>query len=243
MNIFPFRRKVKISDQPVTLPAYRIGPPSVFPSWRHNNYPYTLLETLTDTLGSQSYKAVTLENKFVKILVLPDIGGRLHAATDKTNNYTYLYEQKTIKPARIGRTGAWISGGIEYNFPNGHRCSGFRPVDYHTEKKPDGSAIAWTGEYERLKDMRWSVAHILRPDSSVLETRIRLYNCTPFTQSFQFWATAAVHATPEYQGIYPMDIWTGHGKLYFALADTRRQGHQLLEKLPGYRNLFCSGLR
>lgn len=207
--------KVAVTDRMLAIPTYKIGPASAYPDWKHKTYPYTMLETITDSLGSQEYRAVTLENEFVKILVLPDIGGRLHHAYDKTNGYCYLYDQKTIKPAKVGLTGAWISGGIEYNFPTGHRHSGFRPVDYYAAGDRDGAGRVWTGEYEMWKGMRWSVEHVLRPGSSVLETRVRLSNPTPYTQAFQFWATGAVHITPEYQAVYPMDIWTGHGKQEF----------------------------
>ncbi len=143
---------VNAREEKIVMPTWEIGPPQVHPVFfdaaRENIYPYTLNEILTDRKVDKAYNAVILENEYIKVVVLPEIGGRLHGALDKTNNYVWIYWQKTIKPGLISMTGAWISGGIEWNFPHGHRPSGFMPVDHRLVRNADGSAAVWVGETE-----------------------------------------------------------------------------------------------
>ena len=178
-------------------------------------YPYTLNETLTDKKTDKAYRAVVLENEYVKVVVMPEIGGRLHGALDKTNGYVWLYWQKTMKPGLISMTGAWISGGIEWNFPNGHRPSGFMPVEHRIVRHPDGSATVWVGETEPIFRMRWLVGMTLFPGRSYLRCEYVFINPTDHKHPFQFWATAATHANEFAQAQYPGDMVTGHGKHEF----------------------------
>ena len=134
---------VSAREEKLTMPTWEIGPSSVHPLYpgpQGRIYPYTLNEALTDRKVDRTYEAVFLENEYVKVLILPEIGGRLHGAVDKTNDYVWVYWQRTIKPGLISMTGAWISGGIEWNFPHGHRPSGYMPVDHRIVRHDDGSA-------------------------------------------------------------------------------------------------------
>ncbi len=208
------RAEVKVYEQPLTLPTYKIGAPEIMPNWERV-YPYTMYERLTDEKYEKTYKALYVENEWVKALVLPEIGGRLHGAQDKTNGYQFLYNQTTIKPGLVGMSGAWISGGVEWNFPHGHRPTGFRDTDYRLVDNPDGSKTAWTGEIDRMYGMRWAVGTTVHPGRNWVETKMRLYNSSPYAHSFQMWSTAAVRATQEYQAVIPGEIVTGHGKHSF----------------------------
>ena len=156
-----------------------------------------------------------LENEYIKVLVLPEIGGRLHGALDKTNDYVWLYWQKTVKPGLISMTGAWISGGIEWNFPHGHRPSGFMPVDHRIVQNADGSATVWVGETEPVYRMRWLVGMTIFPGRSYLRCDYVFINPTNHKQPFQYWSTAATHANEWAQAQYPGDMVTGHGKHEF----------------------------
>jgi len=207
--------QVEVNQQELTLPTYGVREPEIMPDWRASRYPYAMMDRLTNEKGSRTYNALYVENEYVSALVLPELGGRLHGATDKTNGYGFLYDQKVIKPGLVSLTGAWISGGVEWNFPSGHRASGFRDTDWTLRENKDGSKSVWVGEIERLKRMRWSVGTTVYPGRNWVETRVRLENCTPFIQSFQYWATSAVRATQNYQAVIPGEIVTGHGKHEF----------------------------
>ena len=112
-------------------------------------------------------------------------------------------------------TGAWISGGIEWNFPHGHRPSGFMPVDHRVVKNPDGSATVWVGETEPVYRMRWLVGLTLFPGRSYLRADYVFVNPTDHRNPFQFWATGATQANEWSQAQYPGDVMTGHGKEEF----------------------------
>ena len=205
------------------MPTWEIGPPQVhsvyYDAGGHGQqggiYPYTLNETLTNRRADKTYRAVILENEYIKIMVLPEIGGRLHGALDKTNDYVWLYWQKTIKPGLISMTGAWISGGIEWNFPHGHRPSGFSRVDHRLVHNADGSATVWVGETEPIYRMRWLVGMTVFPGRSYVRCDYVFENPTNQRHPFQFWATAATHANEFTQAQYPGDMVTGHGKTEF----------------------------
>ncbi len=215
--------QVKATEEDVTMPTWEIGPPqvhSVFYDAATKRadvaiYPYTLNEILTDRRIDKTYRAVILENEYIKIMVLPEIGGRLHGALDKTDGYVWLYWQKTIKPGLISMTGAWISGGIEWNFPHGHRPSGFSMVDHRLVHNADGSATVWVGETEPIYRMRWLVGMTVFPGRSYVRCDYIFENPTNQRHPFQFWATAATHANEYAQAQYPGDMVTGHGKHEF----------------------------
>ncbi|MDD8027059.1 MAG: DUF5107 domain-containing protein, partial [Acidobacteriota bacterium] len=181
-------------------------------------YPYAFLDRLTGIKRDKTYRAVYLENAYLKICVLPELGGRIFYAIDKTNGYDFIYRQHVVKPALIGMLGAWISGGVEWNVPHHHRATSFMPVDRLIVNGADGSATVWVGEIELRQRTKWRVGLTLRPDSSALEVTLRTINRTPLPQSMLFFANAAVHATPDYQVIFPPDttIAAFHAKNQFS---------------------------
>jgi len=206
---------VQIYEKPIVIPTYQIGEPEKNPMFyvpanyqgaQHRIYPYPLLDNLTDNKTGKTYRALFLENKYLQICVLPELGGRLYFARDKTNDYNFIYHNHVIKPALIGMAGAWISGGVEWNIPHHHRVSTFMPVDYRLMENSDGSKTIWVGEYEKRHGSKWNVGLTLYPDRSFIRTDINLFNVTPLDQSFLIWANLAVHANADYQVIFPPDV-------------------------------------
>jgi len=210
--------KVAVWEEPKIIPTWEIKPPEVNPIFQGRKsgiYPYTFKQILTSNIIEETYKACWLENEYVQVLVLPEIGGRLHGARDKTNAYNFFYWHPTLKPGLISMTGAWISGGVEWNFPHGHRPTCFSPVSYRLVENDDGSKTIWVGETERIFRMRWIAGMTLYPGKSVIEVKMLLINPTPLQHSFQMWATTAVNANENYQAIYPTRVVTGHSKREF----------------------------
>lgn len=209
--------QVRVWEEELSIPTWLIDSPEVNPtfSWsstRQEVYPYPYKEILKNEKSEVTYRACWLENEYIKVLILPDIGGRLHGAQDKTNGYNFFYWQPTIKPALVGMTGAWISGGIEWNFPHGHRPTGFSRVQYRLVENPDGSKTVWVGEPELVQRMRWIIGLTVYPGKSVIEAKVRLMNSNSVRHSFQMWTTTAVNANDDYQAIFPTRLMTGHGK-------------------------------
>jgi len=217
---------VRAWQDTVAIPTYVLGPADPHPIFyegqeyqgaQRHVYPYALQDALTDRRETRTYTALHLENEYVRITVLPELGGRLFAATDKTNGYEFFYRQHVIKPALIGMLGAWISGGIEWCVFHHHRATTFMPVDYALASGPDGGRTIWVGELERRQRMRWMVGMTLRPGSSVLEVTVRLLNRTPQPETMLYWANVAVHANDRYQVVFPPSVRlaTFHSKNVF----------------------------
>src|SRR5690606_9815806 len=186
----------KMEETTMTIPTYPIGDPDPNPIFytperyqgaQMHMYPYPYLGYLTNRETDRTYKALTLENEYIRIVVLPELGGRLYIARDKTNNYDFFYYNRVVKPALIGMAGAWMSGGVEWNIPHHHRASTFMPVDYRLEAHPDGSKTIWVGEYEKRHGARWAVGLTLRPGAAYVETSLKYLNVTPHPQSILMW--------------------------------------------------------
>jgi tetratricopeptide (TPR) repeat protein len=169
-------------------------------------YPNPFTDRISDEKTDKQYQAVFLENEYVRIMVLPEIGGRIHIGQDKTNNYDFFYRQNVIKPALVGLLGPWISGGVEFNWPQHHRPSTFMPVDHSIEDNPDGSKTLWLSEHEPMNRMKGMVGITLHPGKNLVEAKVRLYNRTPFVQTFLWWANVGVRVHDQYQAFFPPDV-------------------------------------
>jgi len=216
-------KKVNVWQETIILPTYEVGKPEKNPVFIEKRvyqgssgsvYPYPVIEKIADEKTDKAYNAVYLENDFVKIMILPELGGRVHMAYDKTKQRHFVYYNQVVKPALVGLTGPWISGGIEFNWPQHHRPSTFDPVDFKIEEHPDGSATIWCSELERMFRTKGMAGFTLHPDKSYLEIRAKLYNRTPFPQTFLWWANPAVKVNDDYQSVFPPDVNAvfDHGK-------------------------------
>lgn len=219
-------QSVKVTEKPLVLPTYEIGAPDVNPIFftgrvyqgaQGHIYPYPLYDILTDQKVDKAYDAIYLDNEYVNVCVLPEMGGRILSATDKTNNYEIFYKQTGIKPALIGMLGAWLSGGVEWNIPHHHRPSSYMPIDWKIEENKDGSKTIWVGEMELRHRMKWSVGVTVYPNRSWVEARVKIINRTPFIQSILYWANVSVHCNKDYEVIFPpaTQFGTDHSKVYF----------------------------
>ncbi|UCH10670.1 MAG: DUF5107 domain-containing protein, partial [Fidelibacterota bacterium] len=204
--------QVKVWEESLTLPTYPLGANEILPIFYRGNayqgatrsvYPYPFMDALADTKESRAYTALYLENAYIKLCVLPELGGRIFSAVDKTNGYDLFYRQSVIKPCLVGMLGAWIAGGVEWNFPHHHRAATFLPVEYSLQENPDGSKTIWIGELELRHRITWTLGLTLFPDKSTIEVTVKLFNQTPFVNSMLFWTNAAVHANDDYQIFFP----------------------------------------
>ncbi|MFT5195039.1 MAG: tetratricopeptide (TPR) repeat protein [Cellvibrionaceae bacterium] len=214
---------VKCWAEPLTIPTYPIGERDKNPMFLEKRiyqgssgvvYPHAVIDKVLDEKVDREYTAVFLENRYLKIMILPEIGGRVQMALDKTNNYHFVYYNQVIKPALVGLTGPWISGGIEFNWPQHHRPSTFDPLDWRIEEDADGSKTIWCAEIEKMFRTKGMHGFTLHPDRAYLEIKAQLYNRTAEPQTFLWWANPAVHVNDDYQSIFPPDVHAvmDHGK-------------------------------
>jgi tetratricopeptide (TPR) repeat protein len=218
--------QVKVSEQQWVIPTYKVAPADknpmfftgeLFQEASRSIYPYALNDVYTDVKEDHSWKALILENEYIKLCITPEIGGKLYYADDKTNAYNYIYKNDVVKPSGIGMLGAWTSGGIEWCVLHHHRASCFLPVDYDIKENKDGSKTVWIGETEPRQRMRWTVAISAFPGKSYFEAEVKIYNPTPYTHTFLYFSNVATHTNKNYQLIFPpsVQVATFHTKNQF----------------------------
>ncbi|NLC95269.1 MAG: DUF5107 domain-containing protein, partial [Bacilli bacterium] len=178
-------QEAKIWVEKVTIPTYLIGEPDKNPMFLEKRvyqgssgkvYPLPVIETITDTKVDKEYTAIFLENKYIKVMILPELGGRIQRALDKTNNFDFVYYNEIIKPALVGLVGPWISGGIEFNWPQHHRPSTFMPTEYVIEDNPDGSKTCFISEIDTMYGTKGMASFTIYPDKAYIEIKGQLYN-------------------------------------------------------------------
>ena len=170
-------------------------------------YPLPFTDRIAENPVERKWKAVWLENEFLRVLVLPELGGRIHAILDQTNGYDLVYNQRVIKPALVGLAGPWLSGGIEFNWPQHHRPATFLPVDYEIQQHEDGSATVWCSDHDPMTRMKGMHGVCLRPGRAVVELKARVYNRTTWVQTFLWWANVATRVHEAYQSFFPPDVY------------------------------------
>ena len=255
MFFSPIFAQVKLEKKPLVLPAYPIGAPDINPIYftgrtyqgaQGHIYPYPQFDMLTDNKVDKSYEVIYVENEYVNVCVIPEIGGKILSATDKSNGYELIYRQTGVKPALVGMLGAWLSGGVEWNFPHHHRASGFMDIDYQTEENADGSKTVWVGETELRHRFKWSVGVTLHPGRSYIEAKVKIMNRSPYIQSMLWFANVGVHGGPDYEILFPpsTQFGTDHSKVYFTtwpMGEIKRGSGENLN-LAWYKN-FTAGWR
>jgi tetratricopeptide (TPR) repeat protein len=214
---------VKAWEETVLLPTYPIGEEEKNPVFLEKRvyqgssgsvYPYPVVEKISDEKTDKPYRAFFLENEYIKVMILPELGGRVQMAYDKIKKRHFVYYNQVIKPALVGLTGPWISGGIEFNWPQHHRPSTFLPTDCCIEENADGSQTVWCNEVERMLHTKGMQGFTLYPGKAYLEIKVKLYNRTPFPQTFLWWANPAVSVHEAYKSVFPPDVHAvfDHGK-------------------------------
>ena len=216
--------KVLAWREDIVIPTYEVGCEEKNPIFLEKRvyqgssgvvYPYPVVESIANEPTDHTYHAVYLENEYLKVMILPELGGRIQMAYDKLRQRHFVYYNHVVKPALVGLTGPWISGGIEFNWPQHHRPSTFLPIDCTIEEEAqDGSVTVWCNEMERMFHQKGLVGYTLRPGCAYLEIHAQLSNRTPLPQTFLWWANPAVEVNDEYQSVFPPDVNAvfDHGK-------------------------------
>jgi len=207
--------QVKTWQGTMPIPAYEEGPPDPNPPFdtyatTEFNYPYTMRTNLTGVKREHVWRALFLENEYLKCTVLPDVGGHLYTCIDKINGQSMFYANPSIKKAEIGHRGTWAAFGVEYNFPVSHNWVSMSPVDFASATHPDGSASIWIGNIDRVYGMQWGVELILRPGSTLLEERVTLFNRSDVRHRFYWWDNAGVQVWGDSRIQYPMRFAASH---------------------------------
>ena len=215
--------EVRAWEEDILLPTYEIGKEEKNPIFLEKRvyqgssgsvYPYPVVEKISDEKKDKLYHALFIENEYIKVMILPELGGRIHMAYDKVKQRHFVYYNQVVKPALVGLTGPWISGGIEFNWPQHHRPSTFLPTDFSIEEHADGSKTVWCNEVERMFRTKGMQGFTLYPGKAYIEINVKIYNRTSFPQTFLWWANPAVVVNDHYHSVFPPDVNAvfDHGK-------------------------------
>ena len=213
-------KRATVREEKITIPTYKIAEYDKNPMFLDKRvyqgssgrvYPHPVCYGVADEAVDCEYNAVFLD---ISVMILPELGGRVQRLYDKTNGCDAVYYNEVIKPALVGLAGPWISGGIEFNWPQHHRPSTFDQIEVTTEKHEDGSATVWVGEIEHMFHTKCTTGFTVYPDRAYLEVSARLYNPTERPQTFLWWANPAVAVNDDTQSVFPPDVTAvfDHGK-------------------------------
>lgn len=216
-------KAARVFEKKMTIPTYGVGKEEKNPMFFEKRvyqgssgkvYPNPVIEKIEDEKKDREYNAVVLENDYIEVVVLPELGGRVYSARDKTNGYDFVYKNHVIKPALVGLLGPWISGGIEFNWPQHHRPSTYMPVHYQIRNYPDGSAGVTLGETENMFGLKVLTEIRLYPDAVYMEIHTRVCNYGALPQTFLWWANPAYAVNDDTATIMPPDVTAvmDHGK-------------------------------
>ncbi len=228
----------------VEIPTYPLGADDLNPHFFALEgtiiYPYTAQDRFGHERVAQTYRAVFIENEYLRVMCLPEIGGRIQSVLDKVTGEEMFYRNHVIRPGHIALRGAWVSGGIEWNRgPQGHTVTSFSPVDVVPVQNPDGSAALLIGSTEQNFRTGWEVRLTLHPEIRALDERIRLFNPTDSFHPYYFWNNTAFPNTPGTRFVYPMTLGTDHsGTEYFGWPIHQGRDLRWLRNYPEPTSVF-----
>ena len=208
-----------IKEQIETIKTYPFSEPDPVPILTRSSlwgrgarlYPYFFFDKFSKASVDKEWKVIRMENPYISVSVLPEVGGKVWGATEKSTGNEFIYTNHVMKFREIALRGPWTSGGIEFNFGIvGHTPSTATPVDYWVRENPDGSVSCVVGAMDLPSRTRWSVTINLPKDKAYFETQAFWYNPSPFHQSYYAWMNAAVKVTEDLQYIFPGLHQIGH---------------------------------
>ncbi|XBH20913.1 DUF5107 domain-containing protein [Jonesiaceae bacterium BS-20] len=202
-------------SQDITIDTYEPAAPDRYPLFVNGRvyqgssgqaYPIPFTDRIEQVKKPRVWKAIHLENEWVKLVLLPEIGGRIYTARDKVAGYDFFYRNNVIKPALVGIAGPWISGGVEFNWPQHHRPATFLPMDSQIQRDNDSDVTVWFNDLDQMQRMKGTHGVRLRGDSSLIEVAAKLHNRTDDLQTFLWWANVAAYSHENYQSFFPTDV-------------------------------------
>ena len=207
-------KKVSIEKKKQIIPTYIPKAAHDLPMFFENKpyqgasgriYPIPYSDGITDTKTDVEYDVFTIENEYVKTQIVPALGGKILRGLDKVGNYDFIYYNEVVKPALVGIAGPWLSGGIEFNWPQHHRPTTFMPLEAVIEENSDGGKTVWTGEVEPMNRMKGMAGITVDAGRSYIKAKVRVYNRTALPQLFMWWANLAVPVNNDYRTVFPPD--------------------------------------
>lgn len=228
-----------------SLTTYPYSDPNPIPSFS-NIYPYFRFDGFTNKPVKKEWKVVEMENDFIKLTVLPEVGGKIWSAIEKSTGKPFIYENHVVKFRDIAMRGPWTSGGIEANYGiMGHTPNCATPVDYIMKKNEDGSVSCVIGVLDLLTRTNWSMEINLPKDKAYFTTKSFWHNSTPLAQPYYSWMNAGFKTKGNLQYIYPGTHYLGHEGEYSDWPINKQNGKDISyydnNNFGGYKSYHVFG--
>jgi len=205
--------QVTVKEYFQELETYNFHDPDPVPIFIKNPkiYPYFTFDGYSTNSILKKFKVVEIENKYIKVYILPEVGGKVWGAIDKTSGEEFIYKNEVVKYRNISMRGPWTSGGIEFNFGIiGHHPSTATPVDYLIKKNDDESISCFVGNIDLPSRSQWRVEIKVKNNQASFLTNALWYNPTPINQSYYNWMTAAAPAREDLEFFTPGHLYLEH---------------------------------
>ena len=227
MNIARCQQKATIREYKKTFTTYPFSDPDPVPDIT-KIYPYYRFDGFTDDAIQKEWKVVELENEFLKIMILPEVGGKVWAAIEKSTGKSFIYYNHVVKFRDVAMRGPWTSGGIEANYGIiGHTPNCATPVDYTIIEKKDGSVSCVVGVLDLLTRTSWRIDINLPSDKAYFTTGSFWYNSSPFEQPYYTWMNTGIKAAGNLEFIYPGTNYLGHEGEYSSWPVNEENGKNI----------------
>jgi Domain of unknown function (DUF5107) len=168
-----------------------------------NPLPYALQSGYSRDLRPRDIPALRLANGRLEALVLPGLGGRLWSLRDLVADRDLVFGNRCLQFANFALTDAWFAGGIEWNLGStGHSATTSRPIFAGSVPSNRGSVLRiW--EWERTRDLVFSVDLLMPADRPVLLAFVRVRNPDPEPKPLYWWTNIAVPEEPGVRVLAP----------------------------------------
>jgi tetratricopeptide (TPR) repeat protein len=210
-------QKVVVTEESRPFVTYPFSDPNPVPAMALSSmvspfYPYFVFDGYTEKPEVKMWKVITLENDFISVTILPEVGGKVWGAVEKSTGKEFIYRNEVMKFRAIGIRGPWTSGGIEHNFglDLGHAPWTSSPVDYIIKEDTDGSVSCVVGGLDLASRTQWRVTIRLQKDKAFFETNGLWYNPRPLHDAYLSWENAGFSATDDLQFFFPGTYYIGH---------------------------------
>ena len=221
------QKDATIKEYTKTFPTYPFSDPNPIPL-TEKIYPYFRYDGFTDKAVPKEWKVIELENDYLKVMILPEVGGKIWSAIEKGTGKSFIYYNQAVKFRDVAMRGPWTSGGIEPNYGIiGHTPNCATPVDYITMKKEDGSVSCVIGVLDLLTRTPWRLEINLPKDKAYLTTKSFWFNATPLQQAYYTWMNTGIKSKGNLQFIYPGTHYIGHSGEYNDWPINRQNGKDI----------------
>lgn len=191
--------------------TYPFSDPDPIPS-QGAIYPYFRFDGFTNTPVQKEWKVVELENEYIKVMILPEVGGKIWTAIEKSTGQPYIYYNQVVKFRDVAMRGPWTSGGLEPNYGIiGHTPNCATPVDYTVKQNADSSVSCFISVLDLLTRTRWEMEINLPHNKAYFTTGSYWHNPTGTEQPYYHWMNTGIKVKGNLEFIYPGTHYIGHG--------------------------------